>query len=121
MSNLLIIMSSPKCLGLMYTLRYSPCQAHTPTDAAWQVEQLNEQLKTLEAEQAELAKYQAADKERRSLEYTIYDKEIAQTRDKLEQVAIIACCVTGHDWLAHEIGTAACTCGLTGPHACSLL
>lgn len=48
--------------------------------------QLNEQLKTLEAEQAELAKFQAADKQRRSIEYTIYDKEIAHTRDKLAQV-----------------------------------
>lgn len=51
-----------------------------------QVGQLNEQLKTLEAEQAELAKFQAADKQRRSIEYTIYDKEIAHTRDKLAQV-----------------------------------
>ncbi|MCJ1424686.1 Structural maintenance of chromosomes protein 3 [Sticta canariensis] len=57
-------------------------------EAAVQVTQLNEQLTTLEAEQAELAKFQAADKQRRSIEYTIYDKDIAHTRDKLAQ----ACC-----------------------------
>ena len=44
------------------------------------------QLQTLEAEQAELAKYQAVDKQRRSLEYTIYDKDIEATQDKLDEV-----------------------------------
>ncbi|KAK9806507.1 hypothetical protein WJX73_005362 [Symbiochloris irregularis] len=58
----------------------------SPGDHGAQVEQLNAQLKTLETEQAELAKFQAADKERRSLEYTIYDREMSQTRDKLAQV-----------------------------------
>ena len=53
-----------------------------------QVEQLNGQLATLEAEQAELAKYNTLDKQRRSLEYTIYDKDIAATRDKLDQVSM---------------------------------
>lgn len=67
------------------------CMAQPMLRLFGQVDQLNEQLQTLEAEQAELARYQTADKERRSLEYTIYDKEVAQTRDKLDQVLIPAC------------------------------
>ena len=42
-------------------------------------------LAELEEERAELARFQAADAQRRSLEYTIYDKEAAETRAKLEQ------------------------------------
>ena len=68
----------------MSVIWYRECTAEALV--AHQVEQLNEQLKTLAAEQAELAKYQAVDKERRSLEYTIHDRDISQTRDKLEKV-----------------------------------
>ena len=48
--------------------------------------ELDEKLKTLDAEKEELAKYQTIDKQRRSLEYTIYDKDLATTRVKLHQV-----------------------------------
>jgi hypothetical protein len=51
-----------------------------------QVQQLEDRLKELEEERKELAKFQRLDKQRRSLEYTIYDKEVAETRAKLEQV-----------------------------------
>jgi hypothetical protein len=50
------------------------------------VEQLNERLSELDAERDELAKYQQVDRQRRSLEYTIYDKELSDTKAKLEQV-----------------------------------
>lgn len=50
------------------------------------MQQLEERLKELEEERQELAKFQQVDKQRRSLEYTIYDKEVAETRAKLDQV-----------------------------------
>ena len=46
---------------------------------------LEERLSELEGERAELAKFQQVDKQRRSLEYTIYDTEITEARQKLEQ------------------------------------
>ncbi len=51
-----------------------------------QVQQLEERLAELEEERKELAKFQQIDKQRRSLEFAIYDKELAETRAKLEQV-----------------------------------
>ena len=51
-----------------------------------QVRQLETKLKELDEERAELAQYQQIDKQRRSLEYAIYDKEISDIRAKLEQV-----------------------------------
>ncbi len=51
-----------------------------------QVQQLEERLKQLEEERRELARFQQVDKQRRSLEYTIYDKEVTETATKLEQV-----------------------------------
>ena len=46
-------------------------------------------LKQLDAEKEELAKYQAVDKERRSLEYAIYNNQISDTRAKLDQVGSV--------------------------------
>lgn len=62
-----------------------------------QVRQLETKLKELDEERAELAQYQQIDKQRRSLEYAIYDKEISDVRAKLEQVmsigpVLVACC-----------------------------
>ena len=51
-----------------------------------QVQQLEERLAELEEERKELAKFQQIDKQRRSLEFAIYDKELADTRAKLDQV-----------------------------------
>lgn len=43
-------------------------------------------LAQLDAEKEELAKYQTVDRERRSLEYAIYNNEISKTRKQLEKV-----------------------------------
>jgi len=44
-------------------------------------------LKQLDAEREELAKYQKIDRERRSLEYAIHDKEVSDTRAAIEQAS----------------------------------
>ena len=53
----------------------------------FQVAQLEERLAELDEEREELAKYRKVDKERRSLEYTIYDKDLHETRLNLEKVS----------------------------------
>ena len=50
------------------------------------VAQLDARLAELEAERDELTSYQQADRARRSLEYTIYDADMAATRAKLENL-----------------------------------
>jgi structural maintenance of chromosome 3 (chondroitin sulfate proteoglycan 6) len=45
-----------------------------------------ERLATLEEEKEELKEYQKWDKIRRSLEYTIHDRELKDTRAKLDQM-----------------------------------
>ena len=68
-----------------------------------QVAALEERLKELEGERAELVKFQQVDKQRRSLEYTIYDTEITDARQALEQARrclYVAWCT--------------CHCGLAG-------
>jgi chromosome segregation ATPase len=64
-------------------------QAHHPRRAPprgrAQVSALEERLRELEGERAELAKFQAVDRQCRSLEYTIYDAEITDARQRLEQ------------------------------------
>ncbi|CAI0541506.1 unnamed protein product [Linum tenue] len=50
------------------------------------VQYLDERLKELDAEKDELRKYQQLDKQRKSLEYTIYDKELQDARQKLKEV-----------------------------------
>lgn len=47
---------------------------------------IEERLKTLEEEKEELKEYQKWDKMRRSLEYTIYDHDLKDTRKKLEEL-----------------------------------
>ncbi len=47
---------------------------------------MTNRLSTLKDEKEELSKYQELDKMRRSLEYTIHDKELRDTREKLEKV-----------------------------------
>ena len=47
---------------------------------------IEERLKTLEEEKEELKEYQKWDKMRRSLEYTIHDRELKDTRKKLDDV-----------------------------------
>ena len=57
-----------------------------PTLPTWQVAELGEKLAELEEERAELEKYHAADRQRRSLEFTIYDANLAETRASLDAV-----------------------------------
>ena len=51
-----------------------------------QIEQLGEKLAELEEERAELHKYQQEDRQRRALEFTIYDADLSDIRTQLEQV-----------------------------------
>eukprot|EP00249_Psilotum_nudum_P021227 c28024_g1_i1 orf=174-3791(+) len=50
------------------------------------VQYIEERLKELDEEKEELKKYQQLDKQRRSLEYTIFDKELLDARQKLEEI-----------------------------------
>lgn len=50
------------------------------------VQYLDERLRELDEEKAELKKYQQLDKQRKSLEYTIYDKELNDARKELGEV-----------------------------------
>ena len=64
---------------------------------------IEERLATLEEEKEELRAYQDLDKMRRSLEYTIHDKELRDTRHKLEQVSI--CITHSTDTIMHTTCT----------------
>jgi len=48
---------------------------------------IEERLKTLEEEKEELKEYQKWDKMRRSLEFCIHDRELKDTRKKIEEVS----------------------------------
>ncbi|XP_065851930.1 structural maintenance of chromosomes protein 3 [Euphorbia lathyris] len=50
------------------------------------VQYLDERLKELDEEKEELRKYQQLDRQRKSLEYTIYDKELHDAQQKLGEV-----------------------------------
>lgn len=50
------------------------------------VQYIEERLKELDEEKEELKKYQLLDKQRRSLQYTIFEKELLDARQKLEEV-----------------------------------
>lgn len=52
------------------------------------VQYLDERLKELDEEKEELRKYQQLDKQRKSLEYTIYDKELHDARQRLAEVML---------------------------------
>merc|ERR1712228_847559 len=47
---------------------------------------IEDRLKTLEEEKEELKEYQKYDKMRRGLEYTIHDRELKETRKKLDDM-----------------------------------
>ncbi|XP_043703030.1 structural maintenance of chromosomes protein 3 [Telopea speciosissima] len=50
------------------------------------VQYLDERLRELDEEKEELKKYQQLDKQRKSLEYTVYDKELNDARQKLAEI-----------------------------------
>jgi len=54
------------------------------------VKYLDERLKELDEEKEDLRKYQQLDKQRKSLEYTIYDKELQDAQQRLAKVSIFA-------------------------------
>ena len=65
-----------------------PCPAEAKREKIEEmIAYIEERLSTLEEEKEELKAYQEWDKTRRSLEYTIHDKELRDTREKLEAVS----------------------------------
>ena len=50
------------------------------------MDQLNEKLAELEEERKELAEFQRLDKQRRALEFAIYDRDLSSTKAALEKV-----------------------------------
>ena len=50
------------------------------------VADLDQKLADLDAEREELRRYQSLDKTRRGVEYMIYDKELTETRQKIEKI-----------------------------------
>ncbi len=50
------------------------------------MEYIEERLKELEQEKDELKEFEKLDKERRGLQYTIYDQELSDTNNKLKDV-----------------------------------
>jgi len=53
------------------------------------VQYLDERLKELDEEKEELRKYQHLDKQRKSLEYAIFSKEVQDAQQKLAEVFYI--------------------------------
>lgn len=51
------------------------------------VNYLDERLRELDEEKEELRKYQQLDKQRKSLEYSIHEKELNDARQKLVEVS----------------------------------
>lgn len=49
---------------------------------------IEDRLKTLESEKEDLKEYQKWDRTKRSVEYTIYEQEIREAKDKLENLAL---------------------------------
>jgi structural maintenance of chromosome 3 (chondroitin sulfate proteoglycan 6) len=49
---------------------------------------IEDRLSTLEEEKEELKEYQKWDKKRRALEYTIHDRELNETKKKLEELEV---------------------------------
>lgn len=51
------------------------------------IKTIEERLQTLEEEKEELKEYQIWDKKRRTLEFCIHDRELKDTKRKLEEVS----------------------------------
>lgn len=52
------------------------------------IKTIEERLQTLEEEKEELKEYQVWDKKRRTLEFCIHDRELKDTKRKMEEVII---------------------------------
>ena len=55
------------------------------------MEQLNAKLSELEGERAELVEYQRLDKQRRALEFAIYDRDLSDTKAALDKAGLQRC------------------------------
>ena len=55
------------------------------------MEFIESKLKELDAEKAELAAFQTLDRQRRSLEYALFDKELTEARAKAAKVGREGC------------------------------
>jgi structural maintenance of chromosome 3 (chondroitin sulfate proteoglycan 6) len=76
------------CHGCYYHVFY--CEAGNKRKQIIQVVQyLDERLKELDEEKEELRKYQQLDKQRKSLEYAIFNKEVQDAQLKLAEVIYI--------------------------------
>lgn len=53
-----------------------------------QMAYIEERLRELDADRAELAHYQALDRQRKAIEYILYDKELAKTKEELVEVSL---------------------------------
>lgn len=53
------------------------------------VQYLDDRLRELDEEKEELKKYQQLDRQRKSLEYTIYDKELHDAKQQLTKVCLL--------------------------------
>lgn len=84
---------------------HSPRIRRTTPDPSTKIEELSEfiesKLKELDAEKAELAAFQALDRQRRSIEYALFDKELTETRAKAAKV---------QGWAGGVVGRMACAC-----------
>lgn len=68
---------------------YLPLSETKQAKIAEMLTYIEERLSTLEEEKDELRAYQELDRMRRSLEYTIHDKELRDARKKLEKVSAV--------------------------------
>ena len=76
---------------------------------------IEERLQMLEEEKEELKAYQEWDKMRRSLEYTIHDKELRDTTEKLEMVNLLTSLITYMCYVSW--GLSSFGVGIITPHA----
>ena len=74
-----------------------------------QVDQLNEKLAELEEERKELAEFQRLDKQRRALEFAIYDRDLSGTKAALEKVNTSAVFQRNAHWHDNTTATGLCT------------
>ncbi len=75
---------------LPFILPLSPLISSTSDEKAKQVDEMleyiAERLNKLEAEKEELKEYQKHDRDKRALEYAMYDKELHSAQEKLTRV-----------------------------------
>ncbi|RTG89666.1 structural maintenance of chromosome 3 (chondroitin sulfate proteoglycan 6) [Schistosoma bovis] len=86
-SNPYYIVKQGKVSGffISYTNRFPSIEAKREQISEL-LNSIEDRLRTLENETKELKEYQHWDRDRRALEFTIYDRELKETRKKLEEI-----------------------------------